>query len=457
MLSVRIVTQPEPGGMVLLDLMEGLDATWISADDFSLGEPVWSMSPRGIAEGVREITVPLRVRGGTRAEVESRLSAIAMILMRPGRTAWLEWQLDGASSPTWFRLHQGIRGEQDFAQVYSESVDASQHRWKMVLTADAWGVSQRVEQTLPTIAAEQVQQGVQLGPVEGDVPAPAVVTVTPSKGLAGWQQVVNLAAAKPNSGYTGARLWRASQFQPRGDNTINGQSIQINTPSSALAGSEVLTGVVPTAITAGTYTVYLLARRGSTGSGGGWWKAGTSFFGRPMLTEQWASWQPPSGQNEQSWVRCGEITVPSGLDPRALENRKILQPTLSVFFRNSGSSVAMLDAIVLLPTDLADGAGPPTTTGIQWSTFGPHEYAPMCIDGEWRMTGVVDPAGDWHNHPMPTVFGGYPMVHPGADNWLSILLRTNPSGPQTGTQLFNYSATVKVSYRPRWLNLAAGS
>lgn len=459
----RLVTSPEPGSVELVDLNQGRGATYLQAADFSFGEPTWSGSRNGVVEGTREITLPVGVRGASRQQVESRLSQIAQALMRPGRTTWLEFKLDSDSSPTWYRLHQGAAGALELDRVFTGSVDQSTHQWTITVVADAWGVSQRVE--LPPVGLSLSNPSALLDGIEGDVPAPVDITITPSVSLALWQPAVSVVSVRPESPYQGAKYWPHTFMTPGSGcavTTARGGGIIVNTPSTDFGWNGIARGEIPEDVPAGTYIVNILVER-DTGTGGGWFKAGSITDGSwPLLTDRWVAWNPhASSGRDVSWVRCGDITLPAGLDPRVMDAVTYVRPTLTVNFRPDGSgSKPVLKAMVLTPIDLQDSGGPASTLLPQWLLVGPDATSPMKVAGDARTIGSVNSAGAWRNVPTPVITGGFPVVHPNARNYLSILMRTNPYnmlGSSGGPSVLNATAQAVVSYRPRWLHQAAAS
>lgn len=457
----RLVTTPEPGAVVLADLNEGRKSAYLQAGDFSFGEPAWSGSRTGVVEGTREITLPVGVRGATRQQVEARLSQIAQALMRPGRTTWLEFQLDSDASPTWYRLHQGGRGSVSLDRVFTDDVDLSTHQWTITVVADAWGVSQRVQ--LPPVNLSLANPSALLDGVEGDVPAPVDITITPSVSLALWQPAISVASVRPESPYQGAKYWPHTFMTPGTGcavTTARGGGIIVNTPSTDFGWNGIARGEIPEDIPAGTYTVNILVERDS-GTGGGWFKAGSITDGSwPLLTDRWVPWNPHSGSGRDvSWLRCGNITLPAGLDPRVMDDDAYVRPTLTVNFRPDGSnSKPVLKAMILTPVDLRDSGGPASTLLPQWLLVGPDASSPMKVAGDARLVGSVSSTGAWRNVPTPVITGGFPVVYPNARNYLSILMRVNPRMMlSSAPSMLAATATATVSYRPRWMHQAATS
>lgn len=461
--TCRITSAPDLSAPTLVNLAEGDGiGTYTWKDGFSLGEPTWSVTPSGLAEGVREITLPLTVDGDDYNAAHRRLSRIAQAVMRPSRTAWLEWRPNDSAPPTWFRLHQGAGGMIDFRNVWSLNEARNTPGWDIKLVADAWGIGSSVQHILAQVPVTQPTR--ELPEILGDVPAPAQVIVTPSDSLMGWRQELVLSAQQKEAVNAPPVPWRASLFTPGSSATLSGTAVQVTDPSrlSSSSGGEVLSGSPPSDLMPGTYACYALIDRGSTtttATNGGWWKIGTKFFSEPRLTAEWEPWNPPASSDQSqttSWVSCGEITIPWGLDPAGMADDVQVRPTITVWYRPADDVLRpRIRYVLLVPTDLAASVGRATTLTTQWGMYAPRATSPYRVNGEDRQVTVHDAFDQIYNHPAPTITGGYPVLRPGARNFATWLARTNPNASSSGRDASGVTAVMTVRYRPRWLHLAA--
>lgn len=466
--TIRLVNSPDPGARVFHDLNDpAAQTTWVERrDEFTLGEPTWFQTATGIMEGTREITIPLAIMG-ERHEALARVSAISRTLMRRDKTTWLEFKLPGGLA-THFRLREQQGGELDFGMVRADQSHRSLWRWNLQLTTDAWGIGPRIQLDTFTVAAQQANMGVLLAPdIEGDVPAPLNIDLTPNGGWSGWQQLISVIGVDQASSYVGSKFWVATSFTPTSPANFNGASIEFP-PSlgASTTGGEVLSGTIPATVPPGTYKCMVLARRNpSTTGGGGQFRSGTKFFST-FSGGDWVSWQP-SGPNDQSWVDTGELTLPGGLNFDGMADNGMVTPTLAVRFKWDGEASGIggstadafsIDGILLIPVDMTSAVAGATSVAPVWDpTAGPSANATCRVDSDGKRVGVVA-GGVWHNLPAPAVAGGVPiLVHPDARNYLTVLNRINPTGPtsSTGDGLFEYEVAVTASYRPRYLHIAS--
>ena len=405
---------------------------------------------------------------GQTASRDAQLAKLSRALMRPHRTTYLHWQLNGEQPPTWFRLHQQHKSHLDLSRTYSDPSLRSTYVVPVTVLADAFGIGTKVDLPPQTVAAQDLQQGLELPQIMGTVPAPLVLDLLPSHPWGGWQQLVNLTAVNHDAEYSGPRFWPASMFTPKNGAARNGSSI---------AWDEILGGdpdgnafatlaSAPTKIVPGTYRFLVLARHQGNDKGGGWFKAGvgghTAFSAESL--GPWAPWEPATGSsNDQCWVSGGITTVPGGgMNVETMDDKTFPQPEIQAKFRwnleDDGYADAYLfDGMILVPAGpIAGMANIPTTFMPRWDKYGPDPNWLGRINSEERRVSMVSTlTGGDANTPGAIPQGGWPYVTPDARNYVTVLNRINPRSVTTGTRLYNYSVVVSGSYRPRFLHTAA--
>lgn len=497
----KIVSSPSRHSVTRFDFNPGhAEGAWLHNrnEGFDLGEPDFTVAHDGsLVEGTRTITLPYMV-GRSRTETEEALSGCAQAITTSSEN-WLLWQLDQYSTPTFFRLHPAKPGGLDFRWVDAFSDDQRVWRWDVTLEADAFPYGERrsYEQKITYGLAGSSYLLPRPG---GDVPTRARVELTPSaytedengwpvtlSDMTGCTPMVNLTSFPVGTlSATGIPRWEAEHFTPRSgylryETTLTsgsrlstlpnrGTGIECpNTSNTGFSGALCMSGAAPTKIPPGTYRVMLRIVNPSTTTpvfpafrvAAEGWGASSSTY--------WTTWQCPTAAGPSSayaygsWLDCGTLQIPVGVDPTNLTINDIDTPNLSIYHRGDGSSGrVVIDQIMMVPTDPVDGTS--TTLLAGWLTnIGPSIFGPMTIDDLSYRVGNIDELSEagkskWKSEGAPRVFGGFPLLSPQKDNYLTFLWNVQRENPNQNLKTFDpheTELTMKVSWNPRYLHLGS--
>jgi len=170
-----------------------------------------------------------------------------------------------------------------------------------------------------------------------------------------------------------------------------------------------------------------------------------------------------------AYVDLGEVTLPPRADARRLSGGATEFDLTVTVERRSGTALARLDALVLIPVQAVRVAGAcasvieARTEDGTW-TMGPTDSVTGILDAEERDT--------WHEATdgiapgAPAIArGGFPTVWPGADNVVYMLQQTAsrvrpPTAAMSagaGSDSITATTRVELSYLPRYLYLPTGA
>lgn len=470
----KILTRPDVSAPVLFDLNVTKDSEWLHADEFDLGEPEFTVNPDGsLEEGTRTVRLPLRVRG-THDQAQEMLGHLARALMDP-RARWLLWQIDNDLPPTFFRLHPSASGSMDFQRVYADNEDGSTWQWNVDVVANAFAYGERRTQEV-TLSYSNSNMSVKLPSPGGDVPTRLRVDVNPGRDLVGAANLLAVAAL-PRGEVAALPVWEAEVFTARsgyGKNTYAGVSPSRLSAAAGQGGNTCIlapgtmfpsrngglffSGTAPASIYPGEWKVLARVVNLDGGACSPSYRAGLSAYGQ-RYPGQWSTWQCPADATAgyMSWLDCGQIQVPAGIDPTDMDPDEVGAPDMLMWHRGDGSSKrTAIDLIALVPTRPVVGRG--SVMNVGWGYYaGLNSLNRLRVDDIGNRVGVVDLFGrKWTPHAPPTLHGGFPVTCPGYDNWLTWIPNVQrANAPATTEQTTTHTVTVTVSWMPRYLHMGS--
>lgn len=499
--TCKILSSPDRNAEVRFDFNPGFqEGSWLHDrnDGFDLGEPEFTVAYDGsLVEGTRSLKMSY-INARSRAEAESALGACARAVMVTSDN-WLMWQLDQYSTPTFFRLHPSKPGGLDFRWVDAFSDDHRIWRWDITLEADAFSYGERRSyQTTVTYGLEG--SSFKIPEPTGDVPTRARVEVTPTStgtdpegwpvtlsDMIGCTPMVSMSSfpvgALPEEGIL---RWESEYFTARAGylryetaltsgsrlSELPGRGFGIECPNASntgFSGSLCMSGTAPNKVPPGAYRVMLRIVNPSTTTpvrpsfrvqAQGWGASASTY---------WTTWQCPTASGPSSafaygsWLDCGELQVPVGVDPTNLDINDIERPDISIYHRGDGNAGrVIIDQIMMVPTDPVNGEA--STLMIGWlNGTGPSVFGPMVVDDQSYRVGNFDELSDpgnskWRSEGAPRVFGGYPYLAPQKDNFFTFLWNVQRENPSQNLKTFDpheMELSVKVSWNPRYLHLGS--
>jgi hypothetical protein len=158
-----------------------------------------------------------------------------------------------------------------------------------------------------------------------------------------------------------------------------------------------------------------------------------------------------------SWVDLGEFTFPFGATtPEVGEADTASTPYIYLrAARVSGAGSLHLDAFVLVPVDTAVTEQVRTMV-MQFADVGPEATQFAVLDGDNNRYALKASNGTIQAAIPPRLFGGFPELVPGADNYVQLfhqtLVEDLPATVSGGAGL-STSANVTFTYYPRYLHL----
>lgn len=429
--SVQFVASPDAGATVLLDLNE--DPIRTLHDEFSLGMAELGGEPgsrgRQLA-AIRDVSVPLQIHGD-RALARQMLQILARQAVRDG---WLRIQLDAASDPVWFRVDGDMPSALDWSDIYN---DGRPDRWHLSLPLKVSALGMGAEVTLPDVTItndpRHASFAVVLPEIVGEMPAPAKVKLSSSSWMLG-PGVATLAAAHS---LTTAANWSAN-VTATADAGYMSTSGRRETDTSALWDDwKTVCTFTPATMPPDSYRA--LIRVSASTNVGAWqvrWVVSSPSAASSIST-------PPvtvSAASMRRWIDTGRVPVPL-TDGTALGGSSVTVLTLQARRAGIGGQLRFDDRLLLLPsTDATLLKITPDDVGAVATV--------MLADSEDREVSML---GGGQVARPPDFAGGWPILRPGEPNRLLLLQNLDPRLVATRDDLLTATATVTVSYRPRYL------
>lgn len=465
--EVQFVASPDVGAAVRFDFNQAgswsTDQVWPAHDGVSLGAPTLEGDPDGIGTeyGFRRLSFDLIIVG-THASAATKVSALAKELVR--QTNWLRVRMTPTSVPVWFKTYRSAPSALNFEHVYaSDDVTRNTFGVSIELDADAFAYGARVTQTAVTINNSPVAatnpMWKLLPTVVGDAPAPARFEIVPSGAVTYRQPLLSVAGLNqapviwPTTNLVGGTDTTSVETTGAGTGYVSGDyrriSFATNTAlTNRLAGAPF---VFPATMPPGKYRVLVRVSRTDT----------TSRF-TMRLRQQISVLVPdvfgpavPFGGavtspavNRAAWVDLGVFSWPTNLPPDDAQFALPQGPSISFEAgRASGSGSLDVDVFMLIPV-------PDNSESVRsLISFGPNAGDKIVVDGDGEYVGfpgyVVGP---------DSVSGAFPMLRPDGENSLYYVEQTlaeQGNGTFNDSDVLTRSSVVTVSYRPRWLYLAA--
>lgn len=462
--SVRLVSSLEENSELLFDFNQGADSaweSWLGPQDSPLGEPSWITTPNGVVEGTREITLPLLFSGDS---PESQITLLSALMTRTS-PVWLEWQTGPESQTVWFELIPPTQGGAlNFEKYWNDAGPRSIWQWEVKFTAKAFARGSRIylsDQADLVHAGVVVQSPVEiLDFIRGSAPAPLCMDIDAGN-LSGWQCRLISWAMQPSMSRAPYAL--AYNNQLSGNKAANG-NLQFAGNTFGIMGTystsdpaklpppgqyRGLAYVLRTAGT-GTCTISLKVAQES----GIATSNDDRFKGPPLHPVN------PQGASIGFWVDTGPVNLPMGQNPDQLREDLLASLTLGIYAQtsNDASTTWQVSHFLLIPVWTVKSYNASTALSMFWDFFPPNGAA-IRIDSEnERVYAVAKALSDPDSRPSlsvapPALEGGFPMLQPGARNFLMFLPRINDAeGPHRGGS-WGTSGVTKLWYRPRYLHV----
>lgn len=439
--------------------------TKVLEEGWSIGAPTLEgdVDGVGVEYGERTLTVTQCIAGPKAAALQAQ-SRLAREILRDRN--WLMFQLAEGTQPVWFRTYRAEPGDLSFDLV--NTVSTSDH-WHITVTVPAEPFAYGAEITLPPVtinnnpAATTNPCAATLPAVIGDAPAPARIEVNPSNPvyMNGYRWMLSLHAGKAAvppvlwqlgaDGFTlGADVTTVTNVAYSGGSA---RSVSFATQSDLVTR---LSGVAPASLPRGRYKVMLRLARTDTASRftarfGTNVGLGLYQFGETVTMDRASS----TAAGHATWLDLGDFSFPVASAVPYGEEGFAYAPNVSLQIgRVAGGGNAHLDAILLVPLEVADTA----ETNTLFSHFhaggifidGGRGVWDGDVEGFWAFTQF----GALATIPPPEMVGGFPRLAPGAVNQLTLLQQVNGQRSVFGddaSDLLTASTAVTVSYHPRFL------
>lgn len=470
----KFVDAPNVGAAVLFDFNLGSWATgdtWLMHDGFSLGAPTLEGDPDayGVQYGFRTLSFAI-VLEATYADAAKVSAQLARVLVAK-RSTWLLFQLTPLAAPVWFKTYRTTPEVITFDYV-SNVGDTGKSLWGLAVTlaADPFAYGAQVNLPAVTVVNNPFTAGgcyFTTPTILGDAPAPAVVQVSPSAATAGKTFLVSAIAQEAGAPSTGAPT------------AVSAQGLQANSDAGAwvVDATQPAGGYVPvsfatstqlvprvtdvtTHLPVGKYRVLVSVSSITTSPGSfplALYRSTFAFAGEQVIFDRSVT----SATAWSGWADLGVVTVPFGAN---MGDRVTVASTLAQISvraaRDSAAGALRIGALLYVPLETP------------WSLSSRSFYARFGTTGltasqtgEWdgenfaSLTKASLPARVVSESWAPLASGGLPELVPGCTNTITVLQQTNVSAPD---QPANWNSddiaatvVVGVSYRPRWLYLAA--
>lgn len=455
----QLVSAPSLDAQVRFDFNED-PVTWPDADSFTIGAPSLSGDPGSAAPeyGFRTVAFNLAIRGDESLVLRKQVE-LARELQRD--ETYLMFQLSEAARPLWFRCYRTAPGEVPFGSYYRDR-DTQDWLMPVTLAADPFAIGEMISFGPVTVGNDPASAGLRyvLPDVEGDAPAPLVVTVEP--GTSDYVQPLMSMIPLDATAWTESLMWQAESWTA-------GTSTAIFADSTASGGSSLRT----------TLTAEAATERRATGTVAIPYAGRYRVFARVKLT---VTAFPPSirirgagpalssavttdvSDYAGRWriVELGTFAFPLGNMPSE-RPYSMADATIGIDVGCDAPSAPVTmnlayDYVVAVPVDLPLDQ---RSFGRTLEFNGTHTTlgdVSLRINGE--VERVEQLSGGAHVAAAPeSPAGGYLEVCPGALNVLTVLTRRHDV-TTTGTVLswsrdnLTDATVLSFSYRPRYLYLA---
>ena len=459
---LRIVDRPEMTASILADLSDlSSPVRLLRGEGLDLGKPDAEFSGVEWDRGTRTVTLPLGV-WGTQQEVSQAVARIGRALATRG--AWLMWQREGVSAPSWFRMEPQAASAIDYRWVRHKA-EGSVWMWPLKVEVDAFPVSQRT--TLrpvgsPTDTATVPNSGTARGVLVrglGEVTSPLRVDMKPSMDWPGRRTLVAAFSVPEGSplvsGTSPAIARPADAYTAQGDATKpyggswSSSSRVIAVPLSNTSARTVMVGTGGWTPPPGRYRMFVrLHRTGALGTA-------TIRFGVRYFATAWqrpVTWKPTGGGDRSSWLEVGVLQHPYGQSPEGLRVGDVAPSDIAIEVTGDGSGNTLnIDGLAYVPAELVEGTA--TSQTHSWGgVTAPSTVAAMRVDGQVRRVNLVDGGGKVVGSPQPLTLGGFPVAAPGMVTGVVVLGDTSTA--PTGLDSTAMTMSLTVSQQPRHVHLA---
>lgn len=454
----------------------GLRTLPLGGDGLDFGVPSFSGEPEGVGGyyGYRQMRFTQRIIG-SKASALGRMSLLAREMLRS--TNWLRYQHDAGRSAVYFKTYRSEPGS--LSLEWSETADA----WDITipLVADSFAYGERVTAATgivitPNSTATNPMRYA-LPAIKGDAPTGLRVSITPggtsatdavwmigcSSGDATMTDPINEIGT--GDGYTSGS--GGGLAVPSTNTAYSGGSYRPVTIAAAspnlldrMSGASAPTGLVP-----GRYKILLRCELDGTATGK------TFLFQYVQRTSGLADRPGPiasatvvANRVGQGWVDLGDFSFPFGFSPPS-GVVGILDPSfvLRMGTADGSAATARIDAFKFIPVD-----GPSVTQARLLKMKNPTQQLNSNSKGTFDADtetywAVIAPAGTTFREGAPELAGAYPIADPASAQNILFLVPlsagsqlTAPDGVGTNSSVA-ISATVDVSYHPRYLHIGDGT
>lgn len=471
---LKFVAAPSLDAAVRLDLNEDSRHSgirlWPGKNGWTIGNPTMEGDPDGIGVeyGPRTLSFTLNVEGAKPLAL-AKHSAVARELLRDGN--WLLFQLSPTTAPVWFHTYRTQPGELSFEHVTS---GGGLDRWRiaMTLTAEPFAVGARVVLDPVTIRNNPAATGggvlparVVLPEILGDAPTPLRVELSPSNRgvMSGFRWLMH------NHATDGPAVAPIVWDIGTGDAWTAGTDTGAGVANAAYVGGSYrpvtfatvdvlvdrIKGVAPTPVPNGRYRVLARVARSDTDSTFQLRFGSYIFLGYRYGDTAVMDREPSGSAGHATWVDLGDFNFPVGASAPPAYGLTAPAPDVALqVARTSGTGQARIDAIMLIPIDVA--------TTVETRTLTASSRVAAFFDNNGWDVWDGDVEGYWKTTPdrtagvaslVPTHTGGFLRAVPDATNVLTLLQNLNGPGFNGQDNHDNITADTHVvlSYHPQHL------
>lgn len=500
---VKFVDAPAVGATVRLDLNDGSASAPRRVEaEFDLGVPTLEGDPDAVGQvfGFRSPRFTVQVRG-TKANALAFVSALSKELLR--RTNWLLFQPSSATQPVWFKTYRTGYQSLSFEQVYENTTTGGAApagypdvwRVELPLVAEALAYGARDTQANVTLIQSAADSGgnkalrIPLTGLKGDAPTDLRISIAPgSPQLAGHGSAWLIGCVSGTSAMTepivnigsgdGFTAGSGTAAATTGATTYFGNDYRAVTVSAGSNFIERLSGSLP-AMPRGRYKVLLRCQADTAANVARPYifafgqrlqsSAGIPIYGPTTLVTVGHALVAAS-ELFQGWVDLGDFNFPFGLTaPRDLPDAAA-SSLFSVKIGTSDQTVGAvrIDSLKFVPID-GPWVSQATMLRAQFGTANPAEDTPPIansgtgiFDGDEQIYYALDGSAN-HRPGSPQLKGTFPRADPAQTQNLLYLIAVEDglgSGVESGNVVIttkDASATVSVSYHPRYLHVGDGT
>lgn len=405
------------------------------------------------AYGNRTLKIPVLIRATSADAAATAMQNLARELVRPNNI--LKVQLDGATSPVFFRTYQAP--DYVFSMLRLALTANSQAMLEIPAEPFGYGLKETISAVTINDDPANGTNGMKwdITGVKGDVETPVTMTLATGDLYDSSDPISVLAIRRRGTVANVPFLLQGEAMDLSTDTTLPGADALMSGSGSSYARTSFATNAnmtrrvyldpFPTSASVdnrGTYRVFACVRRSSATGSVGVQLGYTSGTAGILVQNDYV--ETPLTTN-RCHIDLGLISFPTGADPVYDGYSNVEMPVRGRYIelraaRGSGSSTFDIDYLLFVPADdqlaLIDWGDAIITT---------NEFV---IDGIHELIYTQNVTLDQVYGSKPSVLaGGYPMVSPGVTNRFFFVRRAGRGAPTAKTA----TTAIEVSFWPRYL------